>query len=281
MENRFEQNQPEEQGWGAYVRPPGLNNQPHQEAQRPTRAGLCVKVREMLPALVENDGDIRPEMASAVFGHLSTCPGCSREFDEMQRVVTMLQEITQPEMPMDFSGIIMQRIISDAVPIRSGVQGFPTAAAASFAPLEAAASQTGSRRDSFAAVQGQAQASRTAVENHSNLGLWERLTLGGVLSAMLAVFLSSAWGRNMVGVNLEATTAWLQQMQMAVANVPVLNTLVGFVISALSQVSGLLEETYHTLGARAVIGLALDVSLCALLYYLFVARNGKRSRNGQ
>src|SRR5258708_1114651 len=65
MENRFEHSQPEEQGWGAYVTPPRYTGPEHTEPSvRRTQTGLCARVVEMLPALLENDGDIRPEMAT-------------------------------------------------------------------------------------------------------------------------------------------------------------------------------------------------------------------------
>src|ERR1043165_2965068 len=99
MENRFEQTPPEEQqGRGAYATPPpvsGAQNIPADitpqylrhsvTPQLPQDVSLCQRVQEKLPYLLENDGEITPHLAKALYGHLAVCPNCSREFDESQR----------------------------------------------------------------------------------------------------------------------------------------------------------------------------------------------------
>ena len=118
MENRFDHNQPEEQGWGDYVTPPGApGRNSYTPGTFPLETALCQRVREMLPHLLENDGEIRPEMARQVYGHLSVCTGCAGEFDEMQRVILLMDKLPPAEMPQDFSQIIMQRILSPDGPI--------------------------------------------------------------------------------------------------------------------------------------------------------------------
>src|SRR5438067_387098 len=101
MENRFEHTPPEEQqGWGAYATPPPYPDQQNSyHSELPQGMNLCARVRDMLPSLLENDGEIRPEMAAALYGHLAVCPGCAREFEEMQRVVAVLEALPPAEMP--------------------------------------------------------------------------------------------------------------------------------------------------------------------------------------
>jgi len=73
----------------------------------------------MLPDLLENDGSVRPEMATAIYAHLAVCPGCSREYDQMQRVIARIEALPPAEMPMDFSGVIMRRIQEQAETVHS------------------------------------------------------------------------------------------------------------------------------------------------------------------
>ena len=62
MENRFDHTSPEEQqGWGAYATPPPVPGQLNSPRSLAGQASLCARVREMLPALLENDGEIRPD----------------------------------------------------------------------------------------------------------------------------------------------------------------------------------------------------------------------------
>jgi len=118
MENRFDHNPPEEQGWGNYVTPPGApGRNSYRPGHTPLETALCQRVREMLPHLLENDGEIRPEMARQVYAHLSVCAGCAGEFDEMERVILLMNKMPPAEMPQDFSQIIMQRILSPDGPI--------------------------------------------------------------------------------------------------------------------------------------------------------------------
>ena len=277
MENRFEHNQPEEQGWGAYVTPPRYSAQ-ESPPQTPLKGGLCTRVMELLPALLENDGDIRPEMAAAVYGHLSSCPACAHEFDEMQRTVRMLESLGQAEMPMDFSALIMEKIQTEGPLLMDCAAQVPTGAVSSRASEEAATAVVRSRGSASTRTTTTSTIGNSRLQSTTEIAMWERFTLAGILSAMLAVFLSTEWGRNMIGANLQAASAWLEQVKMALERVPVLGTFVAYIAAALSQVIGLVQETYNTLGYKAAIGVALDASLCGAAYYFLMARH-RRSQN--
>ncbi|HZP85060.1 MAG TPA: hypothetical protein VFB21_25710 [Chthonomonadaceae bacterium] len=289
MENRFEHLPPEEnQGWGAYATPPPIPGQQNiQRADTPPQSSLCVRVREMLPSLIENDGEIRPEMAQALYGHLAGCPGCAREFDEQQRVVKLVESLGQAELPMDFSARIMRHIQSRPAPIADAPRPKDAAAppfvAVSVATLKDTAATAGSEQKTEAKPQGVRMT--TSVTRLKSLPTqeqdliaptvahsWERLTLAGALSAVLTVFLMTEWGRQMLGVNAESVLVWLDQIGDALRRVPLLGALFAVMVSALSQVGHLLQDTYNTLGGLAARGLALDLALCAGVYYLFVLR---------
>lgn len=292
MENRFEHLPPEEnQGWGAYATPPPIPGQQNtQRADLPPQSSLCVRVREMLPSLIENDGEIRPEMAQALYGHLAGCPGCAHEFDAQQRVVQLVESLGQAELPMDFSARIMRRIQSSPVPMADAPRPKDAAAppfmAVSIATLQDTAAPAGSEQKAQEAksqgvrmttsvtplksLQAEEQdlITASAVVAHP----WERLTLAGALSAVLTVFLMTEWGRQMLGVNAESVLVWLDQIGEALKRVPLLGTLFAVMVSALSQVGHLLQDTYSALGGMAARGLALDLALCAGVYYLFALR---------
>src|SRR5579872_4521143 len=139
MENRFEHLPPEEnQGWGAYATPPTPPGQQHnQQASQPSSSALCARVRDSLPYLLENDGEISPQMATALYGHLSVCAGCAREFDEMQQVVHLVETLGQAELPMDFSVRIMRHIQSGQTSAEAALKD---AAARPFAVITSASS---------------------------------------------------------------------------------------------------------------------------------------------
>lgn len=298
MENRFEHSQPEEQGWGAYVTPPRYPGQPPQHMQQPgetTRSNLCVQVVEMLPSLLENE--VRPEMAKAIYAHLAVCISCTHEFEQMRRVVTMVETLKEVEMPMDFSGIIMQRIHTEIGPLRSGPPPHPTVAASSAAFGEVASNasakaaethreQLASALNALEATKLRTDASRVGLnvsqvtQSETQLNLRQRLTLAGVLSAVLAFLLSTEWGRAMLNVNLETMNAWFAQMAQTLRSVPVLSVMFAFIFSALAQVGGLLGDTYRSLGAMAARGFVLDVALFAVAYYFLVARRQRGQRIG-
>src|SRR5438552_1551000 len=130
MENRSE-HIPPEQGWGAYATPPtypshsayqrpdppGAEAQLNQESTLPPQANLCAWVREKLEPLLENDDEIRPEMATALYGHLAVCQGCAQAFEQIQKVVAMLEALPPLELPMDYAPLILRRIQAGTGPL--------------------------------------------------------------------------------------------------------------------------------------------------------------------
>ena len=126
MENRFEHT-PEEQGWKTPLpprpvapngnRPDILSNRtPGQQnavqngfARAVARQSVRLGLRK-LSDLLDNDGSVRPEQAAGIYAHLAICRHCAQEFDEMQRVVALVENLPPAELPRDFSGLIMQRI---------------------------------------------------------------------------------------------------------------------------------------------------------------------------
>jgi len=300
MENRFEHLPPEEkQGWGAYATPPSLPGQQHNSPvyQSQQASPLCARVRDALPALLENEGEINPPMASALYGHLSVCPGCAREFDEMQRVIHLVESLGPAELPMDFSAMILRRI-----------QGLPTpadlahkdAVTRPFAPASSASSVNGLPANTEVPRRKLAdggQSAQTAMPRQKtslNVGttlleeqdlllragthLWERLTLAGLLSVGMTLFLMTQWGGQMMGANLNLVLAWLGQVGETLRRVPLLGALFAVMLSALAQVGDLLGDTYRTMGGLAAHGLALDIALCAGVYYLFLRRQRGQMR---
>lgn len=274
MENRYEQNPEERQEWGAYATPPPTfrQNPQRQETQQNSPATLCARVQEMLPSLVENDGTIRPEMAEALFAHLAVCPTCAKEFEEMQHMVALLNNLTAQPLPMDFSGVIMHRIEREL----GGLYGQQTP------PLNATATQQrtaevyqqGAHVD-FATV---SQLQHTTLETsltQTTLTAWQRVIALGAFFATLLVFLSSGWGRATLGANLQTAREWLRQIAQATEDIPLLGWITGQAFSAISQSLHVLEETYRTLGASAMKGLFVDI-VVATTVILFM--NGRKSQ---
>jgi hypothetical protein len=297
MENRFENNPPEErQDWGAYLKPPSYSGPPNSNALDAHVQNLCARVQEMLPYLLENDGDIRPEVASSIYAHLAVCLSCAKDFAEMQRIVAMVEAVAPPEMPLDFSAIIMQRIEIEFSPARSDVPIRPLRAASSDGSGEAAASKV--TEPTAAAPQAVTETPvvrivsnttmQTAVtgQNLTQTGLdlkqqsmtvslgalWQRLTGIGLMIAVVSFFLLSDWGRQIVGVNTETASSLLGQAGDAMQGVPLIGAIVGLVATALANVAGTLQETYRTMGATTTLGLALDLGILTVGYYFLVAR---------
>ncbi|GEM_PF-2000245 len=315
MENRFDHNQPEEQGWGGYVTPPGApGRNSYRPGSQPLETALCQRVREMLPHLLENDGEIRPEMARQVYGHLSVCTGCAGEFDEMQNVILLMEKMPPAELPQDFSQIIMQRILSPDGPIP---QRPPLRVPMNLAdPQNTAAvvrTQETTTRPMRAAL-GQPQfngalstvkvtpsvgaAQRLTTQNvtpsviqnviqnvsvqtqSSTLTTVQRLTAASVLTAVMAFLMTTPWGRNALSSDLDALQAWMQQMGDALSRVPVFGRLTAYLFAAMTQMSDSVSETYRTLGATAAKGLTIDIALCACACFFLAARRQRSQRIG-
>ena len=319
MENRFDHNPPEEQGWGNYVTPPGApGRNSYRPGNTPLETALCQRVREMLPHLLEKDGEIRPEMASQVFAHLSVCAGCAGEFDEMERVILLMDKMPPAEMLQDFSQIIMQRILSPdgpipqrpplRVPLNLGdayhaVTAVPTTDATT-RPTRAALGQpqfndvlstvkvtpsiTASQRAATPSVAqnvtqtiAQNVTQSVSVQSQSSLlTTFQRLTAASVLTAVMAFLMTTAWGRNALSSDLEALQAWMQQMGDALNRVPLFGRMTSYLFAAMTQMSDSISETYRTLGATAAKGLTLDIALCACAYFFLAVRRQRSQRVG-
>ncbi len=254
MENRFDNDRPEERlDWGRYATPPPRPGEKHsppenETAQRKTVSSLCDRVRDTLPALLENDGGIRPEMATAIRAHLSGCADCTREYKQLQRLATLIEQMPLAELPQDFAPLIMRQIERMAPPVLS----------AHSAPVNAtqAIIQT--------ATKSRTQTTQTLTATQvvaSRLNLLQRLFLSAMLSVLLGFFLASAWGRQMLGVNCAAAGAWLAQAGDAIRSIPVLGWAAAGAFAALTQAGDSLHAAYHSLGQAAVSGLAFDAAL--------------------
>jgi hypothetical protein len=250
---------------------------------------LCLSVRERLPSLLEGEGDIRPEMAASIYAHLAVCPGCAREFDEMQRVVALLDALPPAEIPMDFSGIIMDRIQTEMGPAQSSHPTYAVSPLSGEAAIEGDVTNSAPvpqviqsaivKETRTKATQATAQVGlEQQIGLHTGTRLWERLTLGGMLAAFVAFVLSTAWGREMLGVNLDTASVWLEQIGDTLRRVPVLSWIAALILSTLAQAGSLIQETYRNFGSNAARGLALDAALLAAAYYYLVVRRQRGQR---
>jgi hypothetical protein len=248
-----------------------------------------------LPALLENDGEINPQMASALYGHLSVCPGCAHELDTLQRVIQVVEALEPAELPMDFSARIMQRIQSRPAPAHAAsdeavVRPFVASSSASSADATHAETETalstslsagiGKLRRETTSVVGVSLLEEQELLTQTGVRAWERLTLAGLLSTVMTVFLMTTWGGQALVANLSGVLSWLGQVGETLRRVPLLGALFAVMFSALSQVGDLLSDTYRSLGGLAARGLALDVALCAGIYYLFVLRRQRVQMRG-
>jgi hypothetical protein len=262
MENRFEPIPSEQQRWGSAL-PPPLRSHAPQDIEAQNAQALCLRVQDMLPSLIEHDGDIRPEIASAVYGHLAVCPECAREFDTMQRLVALVEDLPALELPMDYSGLIMQRIQEENL-----------AAAALFLPHETitAPPVLDTALETTSSSLNEAH-SRSLLER---AGLMPRLLLVGALTAAFLLLAVSEWGRASLSISAETLGSWLGQVAHIARHLPVLGWIVEAACNALNHVSHSIQQAYRSLGTRAAQGLVLDVALFAGAYVLLSRRNRAR-----
>jgi hypothetical protein len=286
MENRFEKQQEEKQDWGAYVKPPQTSS-PSQESEasaqnsaplvqryEPKEASLalCEQVRELLPALVESDGTIRPEMAATIFAHLTVCRDCAREFDELQRIVAVLNSLPMTPLPHDYSGLIMQRIEREMGGLYPLMELPPNWATSSWNGEAAQSTNPLNRSHSSEPI--------VQLLSQSTLPLRQRVILLGAFFATLLLFLTNGWGRTSLGASMSTLHDWLQQIAQATESVPFLGTIVAEGFGVLAQSVHLLEETYLHIGANAMRGVFFDVALATGIYLLYQGRNQKAKQAG-
>ena len=278
MENRHLENTPPEDqsGWGAYATPPttppgAAGNTLSGGPNKAEQMRLCDRVRDLLPALLENDGDVRPEMAATLYGHLSACPGCAKEFNEMQRIVALLESLGPAPMPADYSERIMRRIQTEIGPLKERPGPLPPSAASSIFGEAAATAPTETER-AVAATISPSGLREAGLLTLPDLRLWERLTLTGMFSALMAFLLSTAWGREMLGSSVESVQAWFAQIGEVLRRVPVVNWLAAAVFAALAQAGDLLQETYRNLGGTETMHLSMEIAILATVGCFLVAR---------
>ena len=254
---------------------------------------MCERVRESLPFLLENaDGEMSQDTARALLGHLSICTECSQEFDEQQRVAAYLSAVPAVELPMDFTGIIQRKIQVQSVTAIGGSEAVVTSSAtgrpfvipialeqnsvvrnanstATPTTLQAAVRPTTSTLASTL-KKSNITSSRNILKIEGSA--LQRLTSGSITAAIMAFFVSSAWGHEMLGENIVAVRSWLEQISTAIGRVPLLGRLMLVVFAALGQMGDLLGETYRNVGEVAVRGLAMDIGVCIAAYYFLVTR---------
>jgi hypothetical protein len=299
MENRSE-HIPPEQGWGAYATPPSYpSHSVYRSADSPTADAMsgsentlpaqnswCFHVREKLQPLLENDEEIRPELATALYGHLATCTGCSQEFEQIQKIVALLEAIPPLEIPTDYSRLIMRRIQAGDRVMDDAVNAFPTFATSSATSGEVAVggkTETTISKRALTEQRGitpthsvthQQTTSQTILQTGVQTGirLWQRMMMAVILSTMALFCLTTSWGRQMLGANVETSRVWLGQLGDMLSRVPLLGWLASFVFAALSDMGEILETTFRELGSLATRGLAIDVALFAAACFFLAAR---------
>jgi hypothetical protein len=269
MENRFENNKEERQEWGAYATPPPTFRPDLErlEVQQQPPATLCARVQEMLPSLVENDGTVRPEMAAALFSHLTICPSCAKEFDEMQRMVAVLNTVPLHPLPMDFTGVIMQRIEAEMAGLYAKQDTAPQ-----FGATFETTQNSSFQRIEFSVNTQKSQTTTATLQTQTQSTLFQRVIAMGAFFAALLLFLSSAWGRATLGANIQMAREWVRQIAQATEDVPLLGWVTSEALGVLSQSFHILEETYRTLGVTAVKGVFVDMVVVTALYFMFQGR---------
>ncbi|MCW3097334.1 MAG: hypothetical protein JWL77_2952, partial [Chthonomonadaceae bacterium] len=232
------------------------------------------------------------------------------EFDEMERVILLMDKMPPAEMPQDFSQIIMQRILSPDGPIpqrpplrvplnladtQHAVTAAPTQDTTT-RPTRAALGQpqfndalsTVKVTPSLSATQrvttqniAQNVTQNVSVQTGSNmLTTVQRLTAASVLTAVMAFLMTTSWGRNALSSDLDALQAWMQQMGDALNRVPLFGRLTAYLFAAMTQMSDSVSETYRTLGATAAKGLTIDIALCACACFFLAVRRQRSQRIG-
>ncbi len=331
MENRFEQN-PEEQGWRAPLPPrPASPSQSSPQSGVPNsysaankttangtysgkptqdllRDNLCSWVREKLSDLLDNDGSVRPEQAAGIYAHIAICRVCAHEFEEMQQVVALVENLPPAELPCDFSVMVMHRIEHPNAPVPqrtlhvAPTASFPSAVVLTSSthdlhksapvPSQKAANTAANVASGVASVhrdgrgeqknvvkteQQAVQTQRLQQTPKTEMQLSQaeklgRITAGGILSSGLGYLVSTAWGRQMLNSIYSPVSAWFGQFATLFREVPVLTWVLTLIFSALAELGGMLGHTYHNLAPAVVTGITLDVLICVLAYNVLSAR---------
>ncbi len=376
MESRSEHSQPEQQAWNTtYFTPQPQGGSAHTEAATQdaglgstasTNVALCLSVREQLQSLLENDGSVRPEAATALYGHLAVCSDCAREFEAMQRVVHMLEALPMAALPADYSRLVMHRIQTgynpEMKPATVPVEGLCDRVRERLQPLldddlaigsqmasllhghiahcpQCTAEFYGMRRlvnlletmpsatlpidyspqimrrihagefhdaairepttpgPTFAAsslvFEGAAtHETRAAVRplpaatlsvarpEHTRQSVLQRMLLSVGLFGLFVYLLASEWGRQMLGVTVDAAHIWLSQIGELLQQVPLLSALIVGLTAALASINAAISQSFAALGGAATLTLAAEISLGLAACFLIGARRKTMLPNG-
>jgi hypothetical protein len=238
---------------------------PPSEISTVQAAGLCDRVREKLQPLLDNDLSVRPEMASALYGHLAVCAECAAEFSTMRRMVNLLETMPSQDLPIDYSAQIMRRIQSGSVvitPAKEQAAPGPTFAASSLVSEGVATHEK----------RAVTQTLSRSMTGETRLTALQRLLVSVGLSGLFVYLLASGWGRQMLGVNVETARMWLTQVGDHLGRVPVLGALIVSLSAALASVNDAISHTFATLGGMAAQTLAIELSLGIAAVMLVSAR---------
>jgi hypothetical protein len=110
------------------------------------------------------------------------------------------------------------------------------------------------------------------VMGETRLSQSQRLIVSVGLSGLFVYLLASDWGRQMLGVNLEAARAWITQVGEHLERAPILGALILSLSAALASVNEALSHTFATLGGMAAQTLAIEVSVGVATCLLIGAR---------
>ena len=241
MENRYEPEkqelQPLQQEWKHYLPPEEthvaeiivdkelLEEQTVYPTKQAQQASLCLRVRERLQSLLEEDYEMRPEMAAALYGHLALCHDCAFEFEEMQRVVQLLKSIPMAEIPMDYSKVIMQRIIAQEEAHTEGTPPHPTRAASSLG-FSVISEEVADHRAKRSAVRNHAlNSSNQSVFQNEILQKQKRIMATVALSGVFVLLMATRWGRELVGAGLFVLRQWAMQLAGGLRYVPAIELI--------------------------------------------------------
>lgn len=287
MENRHENTSSEQQQtWQTrYVPPPSTHYQnpvtpntetveSNQTQHNTSQAYLCERVQEKLQALIENDPQIKPEMATALYGHLAVCADCVRVYESLKRVVELLDSIPMMELPVDYSLSIMRKI--EEGNLQPGASPRPTYATSSLGfggvaekaemqstPLQAVASPI--------SVQERKQYSPT---NSTSQGVnLPRMLMAVALAATIAFLSCMEWGRAALAVNIDAVRTALQNLGGAIEAVPLLGDLVKAVTVSLLQIEQTLAKSLTNFPVTNAFAAAIQTAVIfAVAHFLIVTR---------
>lgn len=243
---------------------------PAREVSVSQNVGLCDRVREKLQPLLDNDLAIRPEMATALYGHLAVCPECAAEFGAMRQVVNLLETLPPAELPIDYSAQIMRRIQADnlvGASAKETVVPGPTFAASSRVSEGVA---THEMRAASSLTTGTVSAATRSTLNQTSVS--QRLLASVALSGLFVYLLASDWGRQMLGVSLDAARTWLTQVGEHLEQAPVFGALVVSLSAVLSSMNQALAHAFNALGSMAAQTLALEISLGLAAMLVITAR---------